>query len=183
MLYEVKSLWLRHKTAHYKYSLGFNIKWREIDGQVQFEELNEPAHVTKSTYHIGEQQRLRETWTSVQSQQSLAVHIHNIIWAAKSDKICFMPYANNKGTDQPVHPRSLISAFVVRCLGSIIPPVSIYEILRLASLCSWAGWFESYLVANPEDRFSLDNAHIWNLRKSCPTGQITNCTMLRFLVS
>ena len=31
-----------------------------------------------------------------------------------------MPYANNKGADQPAHPRSLISAFVVRCLDSII---------------------------------------------------------------
>ena len=29
------------------------------------------------------------------------------------------PYANNKGADQPVHLRSLISAFVVRCLDSI----------------------------------------------------------------
>ena len=26
----------------------------------------------------------------------------------------------------------------------------------LASLCSWAGRFESYLVENPEDRFSHD---------------------------
>ena len=29
----------------------------------------------------------------------------------------------------------------------------------LASLCLWAGRFESYLVANPEDRFSRDVAH------------------------
>ena len=33
-----------------------------------------------------------------------------------------LPYANNKGADQPAHPRSLISAFVVRCLDNIIPP-------------------------------------------------------------
>ena len=31
------------------------------------------------------------------------------------EKMCFMSYANNKGADQPAHPRSLISAFVVRC--------------------------------------------------------------------
>ena len=31
-----------------------------------------------------------------------------------------MPYANNKGADQPAHPRSLISTFVVRFLDSII---------------------------------------------------------------
>ena len=34
-----------------------------------------------------------------------------------------MPYANNKGADQPAHPRSLISASVVRCLYSIIIPL------------------------------------------------------------
>ena len=27
-------------------------------------------------------------------------------------------------------------------------------------LCGRAGWFESYLVENSEDRFSLDKAHI-----------------------
>ena len=36
-----------------------------------------------------------------------------------------LPYANNKGADQPANPRSLISTFVVRCLDSIIPLVSI----------------------------------------------------------
>ena len=29
-----------------------------------------------------------------------------------------------------------------------------------ASLYSWAGRFESYLVANPEDRFSCDKAQM-----------------------
>ena len=32
-----------------------------------------------------------------------------------------LSYANNKGADQPVHPHSLISTFVVRCLDCIIP--------------------------------------------------------------
>ena len=52
-----------------------------------------------------------------------------------------MPYANNKGADQPAHPRSLISAFVVRCLGSIIPLVSIHEIssFYMASVAEQAG--------------------------------------------
>ena len=44
--------------------------------------------------------------------------------ALKSDgpghaKTCLMPYANNKGADQPAHPRSQISTFVVRRLDSI----------------------------------------------------------------
>ena len=64
-----------------------------------------------------------------------------------SCKNLFMLYANNKGADQPAHPRSLISTFVVHCLDSIIPLVSISEILSLclasvaaeASLClTWS---------------------------------------------
>ena len=57
------------------------------------------------------------------------------IWAASWENL-FMPYANNKGADQPGHPRSLISAFAVRCLNSIISPVSIFAIswLSLASV-------------------------------------------------
>ena len=52
-----------------------------------------------------------------------------------------MQYANNKGADQPAHPRSLISTFVVCCLDSIIPLVSISEIssLYLASVAAQAG--------------------------------------------
>ena len=52
-----------------------------------------------------------------------------------------MPYANNKGADQPAPPRSLISTFVVRCLDSIVPLVSISEIssLYLASVAVQAG--------------------------------------------
>ena len=66
----------------------------------------------------------------------------------------FLPYANNKGADQPAHPRSLIGAFVVRCLDSIIPILAKSTISRLI----WAGWFESYMVENPEDRFFRDVA-------------------------
>ena len=42
-----------------------------------------------------------------------------------------MPYANNKDADQPEHSHRLISAFVVRCLESILPLVSILEISHL----------------------------------------------------
>ena len=46
-------------------------------------------------------------------------------------KMCLMSYANNKGADQPAHARSLISAFVVRCLYSIISLDSMAEISKL----------------------------------------------------
>ena len=53
----------------------------------------------------------------------------------------FMQYANNKGAGQPALPHSLISAFVVRCLDSIISLVSIVIIscLYLASIAEQAG--------------------------------------------
>ena len=50
--------------------------------------------------------------------------------------------------------------FFVHCLDIIISLLAIAEISRLASLWSWAGRFESYLVKNPEDRFSRDEAQI-----------------------
>ena len=62
------------------------------------------------------------------------------IWATSRENL-FMPYANNKGADQPAHMRILISAFVVCCLGSLILPVSISEIwsLYLAFVAAQAG--------------------------------------------
>ena len=52
-----------------------------------------------------------------------------------------MPYANNKGTDQSAHPRSLISAFVFRCVDNIIPLLAIAEMSRtqLVSSAEQAG--------------------------------------------
>ena len=70
------------------------------------------------------------------------------------EKMCLMSYANNKGADQPAHPHSLISTFVICCLDSIISLDSIAEIsrLKLASVAAQAGlclaWSET-----PEDTF------------------------------
>ena len=72
----------------------------------------------------------------------------------------YMIYANNKGADQPAHLRSLISAFIVHCLDNI-RLILHQKFKTLASLCSGAGQFESYLVANTRDRFSHDMAQIW----------------------
>ena len=47
------------------------------------------------------------------------------------EKTCFMLYANNEGADQLARPRSLIYAFVVCCLDSIILILSITKISRL----------------------------------------------------
>ena len=68
--------------------------------------------------------------------QNVKIRLILIKWSAEekcatSWENLFMPYANNKGADQPGHPHSLISAFVVRCLDSIIPLLAIAEISRL----------------------------------------------------
>ena len=46
-------------------------------------------------------------------------------------KTCLMPHTNNKGADQPAHPRSLISTFIVRCLDSMIRLLAIANISSL----------------------------------------------------
>ena len=52
-------------------------------------------------------------------------------------KTYFMTYANNKGADQPAHPHSLISTFVVRCFDSMICNTCFIQSLKfLAGLCS-----------------------------------------------
>ena len=70
------------------------------------------------------------------------------------EKMCLMSYANNKGSDQPAHPGSLIGAFVVRCLDIVMYLVSVTKISSLVlasvvaqgSLC--LAWSEI-----PEDTF------------------------------
>ena len=75
-------------------------------------------------------------WTCLFVYSIPSAHINGVMlgcfnnWAT-SWKNLFMPYVNNKGADQPANPRSLISAFIVRCLDSIIYLVSIFAISRL----------------------------------------------------
>ena len=61
-------------------------------------------------------------------------------WAPSWENL-FLPYVNKKGADQHMHLHSLISAFVVRCLDSIISLVSTFAIswLRLASVAEQDG--------------------------------------------
>ena len=65
-----------------------------------------------------------------------------------------------QNADQPAHQRSLISAFVVRCLDSIIPLVSISKIssLYLASLAVQDGLCLTW--SQTPKTFSRDEAHI-----------------------
>ena len=104
------------------------------------------------------------------------VAVRNLVSFANFDKRArsweklFLTYANNKGADQPAHPRSLISTFVASCLDSIISLVSLSKISSLLPcFFGCAGRFVSNLVENPEDRCSRDEAQEirasagWNL--------------------
>ena len=67
-----------------------------------------------------------------------------------------MPYANNKGADQPAHLRSLISALVVHCLDSIVPILAKSRISRLyvVSVAEQAGMSLTWSQIS-KDTFSM----------------------------
>ena len=53
---------------------------------------------------------------------------HRELIGPRRKKSCLRRFANNTGADQPAHPRSLISAFVIRFLESIICKLATGEI-------------------------------------------------------
>ena len=73
-----------------------------------------------------------------------------------------MPYANNKGADQPAHPRSLTSTFIVRCLDSMICILALSKGSRfwLVSVAEQAGLILTWSKI-PENTFSRF-CHIFN---------------------
>ena len=84
----------------------------------------------------------------------------NRVWASTQENLSSV-FANNKGADQPAHPRSLISAFVICLLESIIYKLatSKISILRLVCVVEETG-LSLTLFGNPEDRFYRDEGHI-----------------------
>ena len=90
--------------------------------------------------------------------------------------MCLIAYANNKGADQPVHSRSLISTFVVRCLDSMICIFAISKVSRysLVSVAEQAGLNLTWLKI-PEDTFSRDVAQMMLLQ--------TDLLLLRVAIS
>ena len=64
--------------------------------------------------------------------------MYSLIYGPQREKTCFRWFGNNTGSDQPAHPRSLISAFVIRFLENIICKLATGEI---STFCSWGDWF------------------------------------------
>ena len=98
------------------------------------------------SYHTGKQQKLRQ---------------EHRIYEPRHEKNLLVPYATNKGADQPAHPRSLISTFIVRSLDSILLILAITEIssVQLVSLAVQAGLSHTW-PQTPENRFSRDKGHM-----------------------
>ena len=64
-----------------------------------------------------------------ESLQFSNVHNHKVLTIYEPCRNnLFLPYANNHGADQPAHPHSLISAFIVRYQDSIIYVIASAEI-------------------------------------------------------
>ena len=89
---------------------------------------------SRSIYSVGQQNRILQSmkilnmWISSPGERELfypTVLLAGywvetvIIWALTQENLA-LRFANNKGTDKPVHPHSLISAFVIHLLKSII---------------------------------------------------------------
>ena len=76
-------------------------------------------------------------------------------------KTHLMSYTNNKGANQPSHPGSLITIFIVLCLDSMIGILAISKVSRfwLASVAEQAG-LNLTCSKIPEDTFSHDVVQI-----------------------
>ena len=83
------------------------------------------------------------------------------IWPSMPETLS-LGFANNKGTDQSAHSRSLISAFVICFLEYINLNLlqAIFYFIFLASRCSRRDRFESCFVGKPEDGFSRVKTHL-----------------------
>ena len=59
---------------------------------------------------------------------SYHVRLRLFIFGSRHEKTCLREFANNTSADQPAHPRSLISAFVIHSLESTISKLATSEI-------------------------------------------------------
>ena len=70
------------------------------------------------------QQPFKKKWT-VPIDNDGQIHL---AYGLRREKACLRGVVNNTGTDQPTHPRSLISAFVIPFLENIISRLATSEI-------------------------------------------------------
>ena len=72
-------------------------------------------------YFEKSQQMTTKAWKITQHAKSSG------LYGPQREKTCLRGFANNKGADKPAHPRSLISAFVIRLLESTLSKLATSE--------------------------------------------------------
>ena len=92
---------------------------------------------------------------AIQGHRESRQHYYN---GPRREETCLRGFANNSGADQPAHPRSLISAFVICDLESTRSKPATSEI-SVVSVAEETG-FSLVFVGNPEDRVCRDKAPI-----------------------
>ena len=60
-------------------------------------------------------EELQNSCQKLRTYHTIRDYISFIYWASTRENLSSV-FANNKGVDQPAHPRNLISAFVIRLL-------------------------------------------------------------------
>ena len=58
----------------------------------------------------------------------LAEYTHNVVFLKSNIETCLREFANNKGAEQPEHPRSLLSTLVICLLESVLSRLATSEI-------------------------------------------------------
>ena len=109
--------------------------------------------------------------------------INKRIYGPRREKTCLWLFANNKGADQPAHPRSLISAFIIHLLESIISRLatSRISIFKLVSVAEQAGLSlalsetpkTGFLVTRPI--FEIRNKQTIKVRKRTKVSKTALC--------
>ena len=97
----------------------------------QTHDENEPKRVAVDvlpSYNLSNNHKPR---TPVIIQEKIAgINWNAYIYGPGHAETCLMPYANNKGADQPVHSCCLINTFVVHCLDSMICILALSKVSR-----------------------------------------------------
>ena len=107
--------------------------------------MKKPWVLSYPYYPLSTQRRLWSDWADAQADLSLRWAQCSLCWfchvAGQIFRVLPILIIRATSWENPAHPCSLISAFVVQCLDSIIPLVSIAKIssLYLASMTAQAG--------------------------------------------
>ena len=87
---------------------------------VELVQLRKTCNRPNMTKSVNRDVKHSTTIFSYHIQPGNGTYRGHLIYGPRRQKTCLQRFANNTGADQPAHPRSLISTFVIRLLGSII---------------------------------------------------------------